>query len=71
MGKETQGTHHLSKETDTSVAQSLGVSSLQAEWAQSCLMVGPGSPGHLLRLFRPWGPSHIGTVTMAQCKMAC
>ena len=71
MGKETQGTHHLSKETDTSVAQSLGVSSLQAEWAHSCLMVGPGSPGHLLRLFHPWGPSHIGTVTMTQCKMAC
>lgn len=63
---ETQGTHHLSKETDTSVAQSLGVSSLQTEWAHSCLMVGPGSPGRLWRVFRPWGPKHIVTVTMAQ-----
>ena len=68
---ETQGTHHLSKETDTSVVQSFGVSSVQAEWAHSCLMVGPGSLGHLLRVFHPWAPKHIGTVTMAQCKMAC
>lgn len=75
---EAQGTRHLPRERGRSIAQSLGVSPLQAglvskqlqqSWLTAATWQGRGSPGRLLGLFHPWSHKHTRRVTLHE--MAC